>query len=153
VDQAATRRWVQTVEYATESMHAYPEAMIQPLLASAIARLLAVTLLTTFANTWTFEPQHPDRTDATPTALSRAIGFIETNPDLDITVVEIAQAAYVPVRAIQLAFRRHLDTPPMAYLRRVRLERAHEQLRDGTDGNRGTIPSIAARWGFADPSR
>jgi len=31
-------------------------------------------------------------------------------------------AAHVTVRAVQLAFRRHLDTTPMAYLRRVRLE-------------------------------
>jgi transcriptional regulator GlxA family with amidase domain len=67
-------------------------------------------------------------------------------------MVDIARAAYVTVRAVQLAFRRHLDTTPTAYLRQVRLERAHQQLRDLSPDDGATVIEIAARWGFADPS-
>jgi transcriptional regulator GlxA family with amidase domain len=96
---------------------------------------------------------HQDRVDATPTTLTRAIAFIDANPDLDIGVVDIARAAHVTVRAVQLAFRRHLDTTPMAYLRRVRLDRAHEQLRAASPDDGTTITQVAARWGYPDPSR
>jgi AraC-like DNA-binding protein len=147
------RHSLQTVDYITQSLRSQPDAMAQPLLSGAATRMLATALLTTFPNTWTAEPHHQDRTDATPTALSRAIAFIETNADLDLSIVDIARAAYVTVRAVQLAFRRQLDTTPMAYLRRVRLERAHEQLRDALPGDGTTITQVAARWGFADPSR
>jgi AraC-like DNA-binding protein len=151
--QAAKRRWLKAIEYVADNLQADPEAMVQPLLTGAAARLLAATLLSAFPNTWTREPRHLDRTDGTPTTLSRAIAFIETSSDIDITVVDIARAARVTVRAVQLAFRRHLDTTPMAYVRRVRLQRVHEQLHAATPGDGATVTTIAARWGFADLSR
>jgi AraC-like DNA-binding protein len=149
----AARHWLQTVHYISQSLRSQPAAMAQPLLSGATTRMLATALLTTFPNTWTTEPHHQDRTDATPTALRRAIAFIEANADLDISITDIARAAYVTVRAVQFAFRRQLDATPMAYLRRVRLERAHEQLRDATPGDGTTITDVAARWGFVNPSR
>jgi transcriptional regulator GlxA family with amidase domain len=127
--------------------------MLQPLLSGAASRLLAATLLATFPNTWIIEPNHQDSIDASPTTIARAIAYIDNNADLDITVVDIARAASVTVRAVQLAFRRHLDMTPMAYLRRVRLDRAHEQLHSASRSDGATITTIAARWGFADPSR
>jgi AraC-like DNA-binding protein len=153
VQPAAVRRWLNTVDYVAESLRANPAAMSQPLLCGATTTLLAAALLSTFPNTWTPEPHHHDRTDATASTLSRAIAFIDTNADLDIRIVDVARAAFVTVRAVQLAFRRHLDTTPMAYLRRVRLERAREELRDANLADGATIGHIAARWGFADPSR
>jgi AraC-like DNA-binding protein len=152
-DRSAARRWQHTVDYITHSVLANPEPMTQPLLVSAATNLLAAALLTTFPNTWTSETHHQDRVDATATTLTRAVAFIEDNADLDIGLVDIARAAYVTVRAVQLAFRRNLDTSPMAYLRRVRLERAHEQLRAGHPHDGTIISHVAARWGFADPSR
>jgi AraC-like DNA-binding protein len=149
----AARHWVKTVDYVAQHQRDFPEAMTQPLFSGAVTRLLGAALLTTFANTWTTEPHHQDRVDATPTTLTRAIAFIETNVDVDISVVDIARASYVTVRAIQIAFRRHLETTPMAYLRRVRLERAHEQLRGANPGDGTTITQVAARWGFTNPSR
>jgi AraC-like DNA-binding protein len=57
-------------------------------------------------------------------------------------------AAHVTPRGLQLAFRRHLDTTPMAYLRRVRLDHAREDLRAAIAGDGHTVTTIAARWGF-----
>lgn len=150
---ADARRWRQTVDYVTRSLLDHPEVMTQPLLSGAATRLLAVTMLTTFPNTWITEPVIEDRRDAHPGTLRRAIAFIEANPDLDIGTADIARAARVTTRAIQLAFRRHLDTTPMAYLRRVRLERAHDDLKRATPGDGVTVTAVASRWGFASPSR
>ncbi|MEU0560255.1 helix-turn-helix domain-containing protein [Dactylosporangium sp. NPDC006015] len=49
---------------------------------------------------------------------------------------------------LQLAFRRHLDTTPMAFLRGVRLSRARGDLLAATAGDGRTVTAIAARWGF-----
>jgi len=63
-----------------------------------------------------------------------------------------AAAASVTVRAVQLAFRRYLDTTPTGYLRRVRLEHAHRQL-IAADPAHETITAVAYRWGFSSSSR
>jgi transcriptional regulator GlxA family with amidase domain len=152
-DPTAVRRWVQTVDYVTDSVRADPDAMREPLLSGAATRLLAAAMLTTFPNTWNTEPVQIDRTDATTTTLSRAVAFIEANADIDISIVDVARAAYASTRAVQLAFRRHLDTTPMTYLRQVRLQYAHEQLGAANPQDGTTVGQVAARWGFADPSR
>ena len=44
------------------------------------------------------------------------------------------------------------ETTPVAYARRVRMDRAHQALQ-AADPERDTVPAIAARWGFPDPHR
>ncbi len=60
--------------------------------------------------------------------------FIDEHAHQDISTADIAAAAHVTIRAVQLAFRRHLDTTPLEYLRRVRLDRAHQELMAGHPG-------------------
>lgn len=130
-----------------------PDTADSPLVAGHAARLLVATTLATFPNTSLVEPTATDRNDAHPRTLRRAVAFIEANPHRDIGVADIARAASVSIRAIQLAFRRHLDTTPLGYLRRVRLECARRELRESaTDGGR-TVTAVAARWGYARPAR
>jgi anti-anti-sigma factor len=84
--------------------------------------------------------------------VGRAVAFIEERASDDIGVADIAAAAFVTVRAVQLAFRRYLGTTPLGYLRQVRLERAHRQLLSA-DPDRTTVTAVAADWRFANPSR
>lgn len=119
-----------------------------PLVLASAIRLLVATTLATFPNSTLAGPTASDRRDAHPQALRRAIAFIEDNAAKDITAADIAHAARVSIRATQLAFRRHLDTTPMAYLRRVRLSCADADLRAAN----GSVTAIAARWGYARPS-
>jgi len=85
--------------------------------------MLAATTLATFPNTVITEPTARDRRDATSATVRRAIAFLDQHPDTDISVADIAAAAHVSIRAVQVACRRHLDTTPMQYLRTVRLDR------------------------------
>jgi AraC-like DNA-binding protein len=151
-DPTAMRRWLHAVAYVTDNLRTFPDTVNEPLLCSAATRLLAATALSTFPNNWVTGPHRQDRQDATPATLARAVAFIDTNADRDITIADIARAAYVTVRAIQLAFRRHMNTTPMAYLRHVRLEGAHKQLSALSPNDGATVTEIAARWGFAEPS-
>ena len=144
-------RWRATSRFVDDLL-AEPDAAASPLLLGPAARLLAATALATFPNTMLPAPTPADRTDAHPGTLRRAIAFIEANCDRDIGLADIARAACVTPRAVQLAFRRHLNTTPTAHLRTVRLAQAHRQLRDATPGEGTTVTEIAARWGFT-PSR
>ncbi|MBF6209774.1 helix-turn-helix transcriptional regulator [Nocardia puris] len=130
-----------------------PDLRTKPLIASTASEYLAASVLHALPNTAVLEPSASDRNDAHPDALRRALAYIDSHVRDDITVVDIAAAAYVTVRALQLAFRRHLDTTPTAYLRELRLRGAHEQLRRTMPGEGQTVSSIAWEWGFAHPGR
>lgn len=85
--------------------------------------------------------------------LRRALEFIESNTDRDLALTDIAAAAYATPRSVQLAFRRYLDTTPMAHVRRSRLERAHEELASAGPGDGVTVTAVASRWGFGSMGR
>ncbi|MGH3675509.1 MAG: helix-turn-helix transcriptional regulator [Mycobacterium sp.] len=84
--------------------------------------------------------------------LREAIAFIHENADADIGLEDIAGAGNVTPRSVQYAFRRHLGTTPLEYLRRVRLDLAHRDLQ-AADPARDTVTAIAGRWGFAHAGR
>ncbi|MEU5159446.1 AraC family transcriptional regulator [Streptomyces sp. NPDC020875] len=124
-----------------------------PLVVSTAAQYLAASVLHAFPHTAVTDPTAQDRSDARPAALRRAIAYLESHADQDISVGDVAAAAHVTVRALQYAFRRHLDTTPMRYLRRVRLAEAHAELLAADPGSGATVAATAARWGFAHPGR
>lgn len=85
-------------------------------------------------------------------AVTIARELIESHPEWRHTVTSLAREASVGVRALQIAFRQHLDTTPRAYLTHVRMQRAHQELlasqRDTTTVNR-----VVAKWGLGHPGR
>lgn len=163
VSAAATRDWVRAFSFVRDSLGppgAVSGGLAQggsgpaaELVAGPLGRYLAAVTLTAFPNDAVIEPTHVDRHDGHPATLQRAVAFIEANPDLDLAPADVARAARVSPRAVQLAFRRHLGTTPMAYLRRVRLDRARAELQASVPGDGLTVTQVAARWGFPRPSR
>lgn len=149
VSAAAARTWLATLDFACRTA-ARPD--VAPLVAGATSRLVAAAALAAFPHDGLTDPTAQDRADAHPATVRRAVAHIESHPDRDLTVADIAGAAYVTPRALQAAFRRHLDTTPMRYLRRVRLDRAHDELLAAAPGDT-TVTAVAARWGYARPGR
>jgi AraC-like DNA-binding protein len=147
----AAATWLDTVAFVRQ-LSTGLEAAHAPLLDRQAARLLAAATLTAFPSNTLTDPTAADRHDAHPRTLRRAIAFIDDNAGHDLSVADIARAAYVTTRAVQLAFRRHLGTTPMQHLRRVRLEHAHRDLQ-AADPSTASVGQIAARWGFANHSR
>jgi AraC-like DNA-binding protein len=87
-----------------------------------------------------------------PASVRRAERFIEENAVKSIGLADVASAAGVSARALQLAFRRFRDTTPMAHLRALRLDLARNELaRAGEDG--GSVASVALAHGFGSLSR
>ncbi|GIJ79139.1 AraC-type DNA-binding protein [Micromonospora phaseoli] len=149
---ALARLWRHTTIYLNQVVLGNPSAYRQPLVIANAARMLAASALAVFPNTTAGEPTTTDRLAATNATLRRATAFIDEHADRDIGAADIAAAAQVSLRALQLAFRRHLDTTPMAHLRRVRLDRAHLDLLQA-DPRQETVSAIASRWGFLSHSR
>lgn len=82
-----------------------------------------------------------------PRHLRLAENFIEAHLDQPITLEDIARAAGISPRALQLAFRDHRGTTPLGFWREARLDRAHADLMAAAPGTR--VTDIALRWGFS----
>jgi AraC-like DNA-binding protein len=153
-DVTQGRTWNRAIDFVREMLAGDPGVADAPLVIGSTNRMLAGLLLATFPNTATESaPAGHDHDAHAAGTIQRAIGFIESNADLDIGIGEIAAASGVSRRAVQLAFRRHLDSTPTAYLRRVRLDEAHRELSAADPAGDLTVTEVAYRWGFSSPSR
>ncbi|MDX3803272.1 helix-turn-helix transcriptional regulator [Streptomyces sp. AK04-3B] len=87
-------------------------------------------------------------------AVRRAMAYCEEHAGELVSVADMAAAARVSPRTLQDRFRTDLGTTPAAHLRRVRLDRAHQDLLRIADGSAsGTVTDVAARWGFTHLGR
>ena len=82
-----------------------------------------------------------------PRHLRLAEGFIAAHLDQPITLEDVADAAGISPRGLQMAFRQHRDTTPLAFWREARLARAHADLLTARPGT--TVTEVALRWGFS----
>lgn len=81
-----------------------------------------------------------------PRHLRLAEGFIEAHLDQQITLEDVANAAGISPRGLQLAFRHYRNTTPLGFWRAARLARAHSDLLQADTATR--VTEIALRWGF-----
>ena len=84
--------------------------------------------------------------------LRAAVNFVHAHAHEPLTVSGIAAAAGLSARGLQDAFQRSLECTPMGYLRQVRLDRVHEQLRTCEPGIT-LVGDVARQWGFAHMGR
>ncbi|MFF1876273.1 AraC family transcriptional regulator [Leifsonia sp. NPDC058230] len=84
--------------------------------------------------------------------VSQAVELLRGSPAHPWTVAELAAEVSQSVRSLQEGFRRSLDTTPMAYLRRLRLEKVREELATAAPGTI-SVTQVAARWGFVHLGR
>lgn len=153
VSTAMARYLRATVAMALDDLSSEDSALANPLVAEQMQRQLAATVLAAFPNTTMTSHHRAPSKFVAPTAVRRAVAYIEAHADQPIRLADIADAAGAGPRALQYAFNRHYGTTPVGYLTRVRLERAHRDLQ-AADPHRGvTVAAIARRWGFASPSR
>jgi AraC-like DNA-binding protein len=126
-------------------------ALTQPLVSSPFVHSVIHALL--------LAGDHPDREalcasakSIAPQTIRPAVELIEAKPHLPLTITSLARQCHISPRALQKGFIRHLGISPMAYLRQVRLRRAHQELLV-SDPSAETVASIARRWGFTNPGR
>lgn len=93
-----------------------------------------------------FSPRLGQVTPALPRHVKRAIEFMIANIGEPLTLEKIATASGVSGRGLQMGFQQFKMTTPMAYLRYLRLEALHEDLKSGEPGTE--VTETALKWGF-----
>jgi AraC-like DNA-binding protein len=139
--------WRAMVAHLRRDVLTSDEVLDGPLTRTALFRGLVATLLETFPNPAAAARADDGHGRGTPATLRRAVRYIEEHAGDDIGLTDIAAAAGLGARGLQLAFRRHHDVTPLEYLRRVRLDHAHRDLQAATPAD-STVGGIADRWGF-----
>ncbi|GAA2211432.1 hypothetical protein GCM10009850_068920 [Nonomuraea monospora] len=154
VSALAARHLQRTIAYLRDDVLADPDLAGEPLVVSTAGQLLAASVLSALPSNAADASgtTGADRHDAHPQTLRRAIAFIDEHVGTPIGIADIAAASRVTARALQYAFRKHLNTTPLRYLRQARMARAHAELRSG-DPAETTVAAIAARWGFFHPGK
>ncbi|NIZ89654.1 AraC family transcriptional regulator [Kineococcus rubinsiae] len=153
VDAAGQQYWAGLVRFAYQQATAPDSPLNSPLVRAQLVRTLAQAALVTFPNTTMTTDYLAGPGDVGPATLRRALAHLHAHAAEPLTVGDLAGAAGIGVRALQQAFTTQLGATPMTHLRRVRLERAHADLRAGDPTAGDTVAAIAARWGFAHPGR
>jgi len=153
VSAAGAQRWITLTRYV-QALLAGPDSPAEaPIVAQRLADLVAASALTVFPNSIMTLAHAPAVGDPGPFSTRRAAEFMHAHASEPITMTDIARAAGVTTRALQLAFRRYHDATPREYLRQLRLERAHADLQAADPTTGTTVKAIAAQWGFAQPDR
>jgi AraC-like DNA-binding protein len=117
-----------------------------PSMAASLGRVVIAGLLMSHRSNYSDELSRPRGVEG-PRAIRAAVALIDGRPTEIETVADIAKAVGLSVRALDEGFRRHVGMSPMAYLRQVRLARAHDEL-VASDGDLTTATVVAYNWGF-----
>lgn len=148
-DPSLDRRWVETLNFVRNTILTDGVAQNDSIRTSAF-RTLSLVAVKVF-NIQTTMPTPPG-TGAGATTVRRAQIFMDENAARQITIEDIAAAAFISVRGLQMSFQRILGITPLSYLRRVRLDYAHAELL-ATNPSLTTVKQVALRWGFSHTGR
>jgi transcriptional regulator GlxA family with amidase domain len=82
------------------------------------------------------------------------VDYIHAHAHESPNLAALAAASCMSPRALEVAFRRHYDSSPLAYARGVRLERVHAALlRAAQQGVPASVTDIALQHGFIHMGR
>lgn len=141
------KSWLRAIQLLLRDVRAQTGIMDHPLLAPQIESMLFTGLL--LAQPHNYSDQLVNERDLnTPRHIREVIRRIEEHPDLPLTIEELADESGISIRALQKSFLKTVGRSPMAYLKEIRLRRAHDDL-VGADPRSGvTVTDIALKWGF-----
>ncbi|MEU8132461.1 AraC family transcriptional regulator [Streptodolium elevatio] len=89
-----------------------------------------------------------------PAPVRRAMEFCRAHAREPLVVADIADIAGVSVRRLQAAFRTHVGMSPIEYVRQLRLDGVHQDLKRIAEGTtKETVTDAALRWGFTHLGR
>ncbi|MCU1691864.1 MAG: transcriptional regulator, AraC family [Frankiales bacterium] len=144
-------QWWNLARCLVELVRGPADLLTRPMVARPLANSLVRGLLYAAEHPYRQE-LHENTSAATPAVIRRAIDLLEARPEYPFTVSEIARQSGSSVRTLQAGFERHLGTSPMAYLKNVRLGRAHADLLAG-DPAESSVLDIMSRWGWTHVGR
>jgi AraC-like DNA-binding protein len=146
VSGGSGRTWVRMLRLLRQELRDRSALVHHPLMAEQLSRSVLSGLLLTSEHQYSGELARSDP-PSRPRTVKRTIDAMEADPGRPFTIADLAAIAGVGPRALQDGFQRYVGLSPMAYLRRLRLARVHEELREPASPDQ-TVASVAHRWGF-----
>ncbi|UGU00424.1 AraC family transcriptional regulator [Mycobacterium intracellulare] len=150
-DAARAQSWINMLVSFKEQFFRTDSLLNQPLVGLPCAESLVRGFLLAAEHPHLDALTREERLGA-PRAIRTAVDIIEAEAHLPLTLSSIATRSHISVRTLQQGFQRYMGTTPMAYLRGVRLRRAHEALLK-SDPSMVTVASVAYQWGFSNLGR
>jgi AraC-like DNA-binding protein len=152
------RRWWATLALLRREVEDGPAVAAHPVAERHLQQLLMTELLVATRHSHSAALHVPAQRTApppqpVPPVVRRAVEVIEARAAEPLTVADVAGAVGTGVRSLQHGFRVHLATTPMAYLRRIRLERVRAELLAAAPDTELSVTDAAFRWGFVHPGR
>jgi AraC-like DNA-binding protein len=146
----AGARWARLVRVVCTAARAHSGMLDNPLVAAPLHDAVVGGLLAAADHrdreamerpvpSWCLGPVH------------RATEVMHDRPQFPFTPALLGGMAGVGPRSLREGFVRHVGMPPMDYMRRVRLERVRDDLRDGDETT--SVAGVARCWGFGDLGR
>jgi hypothetical protein len=137
LDVGIGRSWQRLLRQFTDVLNRHDHTFLTPIVAEPLCHALIAGLLLICDNPYSEALRQPAKT-CRPRHVKIALDAMHCHPEHPHTSASLAQLADVSIRNLQEGFRRHFSVPPMAYLRQLRLTRAHE---DPTKGKAVAWPS------------
>jgi AraC-like DNA-binding protein len=147
------RTWTNMVRVvAADALGSNPGLTQNPLVAEPLQETILRGLLLGTDHPYRDRLAAPSGPFPAPRAIRQAIELLHSHPEEPVTIARLADLTAVSERALQAGFQRYVGLSPTAYLRQVRLDRAHEDLRRA-DPRQTTVADVAHRWGFTHLGR
>lgn len=83
-----------------------------------------------------------------PHYIKKAQAYIHENAHKALTPQEVAQEACISLRSIYAGFQAFLHCTPMAYIKGVKLDKIHEELKNAP-GHETSVAEVASRYGIS----
>jgi AraC-like DNA-binding protein len=148
-----SRSWLSLVAVMAREAGRGDGLLRHPLALANLQNLLIQGLLLTQPHNYTDALAEGGR-PASDAVVKQAIELMRCHPESAWTTAELARAAGVSARALQKAFARSSEPPPMTCLRHIRLHRVRAELADASRATSSTaVTAVAGRWGFVHLGR
>ncbi len=147
LDTPGGRLLRQTIHYVAGVLDGPLREFDNPVVMNGLRDLLLTQVLTLLPNSHSDLFNSQPVSGALPFYVKRARDYIHAHASGPITLETLARHAGCGYRTLQIAFNEAFDMSPMAYVRFVRLNGAHNDLRNAVAGE--SVREIALKWGFS----
>lgn len=147
LESALGQSWLRLSRYVASELQE-PQSMLRflPAAQQQLEQTLMTTLLLAHRHTYTDALLQP-QSAAAPFYVKRAEAYVEANFSKPLSLADIAAQAGVSARSLQNGFQNFRGVTPMAFLRSVRLQHAHQALLVA-DPAEARVMEIALACGF-----
>jgi AraC-like DNA-binding protein len=140
------RCWRDVVSWADQGLAGRPSLAFHWLAEPHVERLLFDGLLISHQHNYS-EALRGGPAPVARKAISQAVDLLHDRPGDPWSSTSLARAVHLSLRSLQEGFKHDLGQPPMAYLRDIRLRRAHQAL-EQTSPDTTTVQAVASRFGL-----